>query len=191
MENLNLIKPEKVQNIINKFCYTIGMIPTSYKMSLTYEEQILAIGHYLETTVYPAINNNAEALAELQNLFLDLKNYVDNYFDNLDVQEEINNKLNQMAQDGTLEKIINQNIFNELNIKVNSNEKNINTLNNSLFANPIFTNPRNLGNNSPKFISFNPNNNNIDVVQKTNAGYLIYNFNNKNGDVSNASVFKF
>ena len=29
MENLNLIKPEKVQNIINKFCYTIGMIPTS------------------------------------------------------------------------------------------------------------------------------------------------------------------
>ena len=97
MENLNLIKPEKVQNIINKFCYTIGMIPTSYKMSLTYEEQIIAIGHYLETTVYPAINNNAEALGELQNLFLDLKNYVDNYFDNLDVQSEINNKLDEMA----------------------------------------------------------------------------------------------
>lgn len=108
MENLNLIKPEKVQNIINKFCYTIGMIPTSYKMSLTYEEQIIAIGHYLETTVYPAINNNAEALAELQNLFLDLKNYVDNYFDNLDIQTEINNKLDEMAQDGTLENIITQ-----------------------------------------------------------------------------------
>lgn len=106
MENLNLVKPEKVQNIINKFCYTIGIIPTSYKMSLTYEEQIIAIGHYLETTVYPAINNNAEALAELQNLFLDLKNYVDNYFENLDVQEEINNKLNQMAEDGTLQEII-------------------------------------------------------------------------------------
>ena len=106
MENLNLIKPEKVQNIINKFCYTIGMIPTSYKMSLTYEEQILAIGHYLETTVYPAINNNAEALAELQNLFLDLKNYVDNYFENLDVQVEINNKLDEMAQNGELQEMI-------------------------------------------------------------------------------------
>ena len=69
------------------------MLPTSYKMSLTYEEQILAIGHYLKTTVYPAINNNAEALTELQNLFIELKNYVDNYFDNLDVQEEINNKI--------------------------------------------------------------------------------------------------
>ena len=63
MENLEMIKPKRIQNIINKFCYTIGMIPTSYKMSLTYEEQIIAIGHYLETTVYPAINNNAEALA--------------------------------------------------------------------------------------------------------------------------------
>ena len=82
MENLNLIKPEKVQNIINKFCYTIGMIPTSYKVSLTYEEQIIAIGHYLEETVIPALNNNAEAVAELQSLFIQLKDYVENYFDN-------------------------------------------------------------------------------------------------------------
>ena len=65
MENLEIIKPERVQNIINKFCFTIGMIPTSYKISMTYEEQIIAIGNYLETTVYPAINNNAKALAEL------------------------------------------------------------------------------------------------------------------------------
>ena len=89
MENLTLIKPEKVQNIINKFCYTIGMIPSSYKLSLTYEEQILAIGKYLEETVIPALNNNAEAVAELQTLFVQLKDYVDNYFDNLDVQTDI------------------------------------------------------------------------------------------------------
>lgn len=106
MENLTLIKPEKVQNIINKFCYTIGMIPTSYKVSLTYEEQIIAIGHYLEETVIPALNNNAEAVAELQNLFIELKNYVNNYFDNLDVQQEINNKLDQMVADGTLPEIV-------------------------------------------------------------------------------------
>ncbi len=106
MENLTLIKPEKVQNIINKFCYTIGMIPTSYKMSLTYEEQILAIGHYLEETVIPALNNNAEAVAELQSLFIQLKDYVENYFDNLDVQKEINNKLDTMAASGELQEII-------------------------------------------------------------------------------------
>ena len=106
MENLTLIKPEKVQNIINKFCYTIGMIPTSYKVSLTYEEQIIAIGHYLEETVIPALNNNAEAVAELQSLFVQLKDYVDNYFDNLDVQNEINNKLDAMVADGTLPEIV-------------------------------------------------------------------------------------
>ena len=108
MENLEMIKPKRVQNIINKFCFTIGMIPTSYKISMTYEEQIIAIGNYLETTVYPAINSNAEALAELQNLFIDLKNYVDNYFDNLDIQAEINNKLDNMAQSGELADIIAQ-----------------------------------------------------------------------------------
>ena len=35
-----------------------------------------------------------------------LTDYVKNYFDNLDVQEEINNKLNEMAEDGTLQEII-------------------------------------------------------------------------------------
>lgn len=40
--------------------------------------------------------------------FTDLKDYVTNYFDNLDVQEEINNKLDEMALDGTLASIIAQ-----------------------------------------------------------------------------------
>lgn len=108
MADLEMIKPEKVQNLINKFCVTIGMIPTSYKEALTYEQQILAIGNYLEKVVYPAINNNAEALAELQSLFAELKDYVDNYFDNLDVQDEIDNKLEDMAEHGELSELITQ-----------------------------------------------------------------------------------
>lgn len=38
--------------------------------------------------------------------FNDLKDFVDDYFDNLDVQEEINNKLDAMAEAGTLQEII-------------------------------------------------------------------------------------
>lgn len=38
--------------------------------------------------------------------FTELKDYVDNYFDNLDVQEEINHKLDEMVLDGTLQDII-------------------------------------------------------------------------------------
>lgn len=98
--NINTLKP------FTKFCISIGMIPSSYKESLTYEEQLLWFCNYLENTVIPAINNNGEAVTELQNLFIELKNYVDNYFTNLDVQEEINNKLDEMAEDGTLQEII-------------------------------------------------------------------------------------
>ncbi len=108
MSDLNMIKPANVQGIINKFCLTIGMLPTSYKLSLTYEEQILAIGRYLEENVYPAINNNAEALLELQNLYQELKDYVDSYFEDLDIEEEINKKLDEMAESGELTEIIAQ-----------------------------------------------------------------------------------
>ena len=45
---------------------------------------------------------------ELLDAFNELQSYVNTYFDNLDVQTEINNKLDQMAQDGTLADIISQ-----------------------------------------------------------------------------------
>lgn len=91
-----------------KFCMSIGMVPTSYLSGLTIEEQILWFCSYLEKNVIPAINNNAEAVEELQRLYIELKDYVDNYFDNLDVQEEINNKLDEMAESGELAEIIAQ-----------------------------------------------------------------------------------
>ena len=85
-------------NFIN-FCMTIGEIPSSYKASLTYEEQILWLCKFLEEEVIPVVNNNSEVVKELQT-------YIGNYFKNLDIQEEINNKLEEMAQNGTLEEII-------------------------------------------------------------------------------------
>ena len=47
---------------------------------------------------------------------------IEHYFDTLDVQEEINNKLDEMAEDGTLAEIINEEIFNGLNSKINFNK---------------------------------------------------------------------
>lgn len=100
MINIENLKP------FPKFCWSIGMIPTSYKVSLTYEEQLLWFCDFLENTVIPTVNNNGQAVEELQNLFVTLTNYVNNYFDNLDVQEEINNKLDEMVENGTLQEII-------------------------------------------------------------------------------------
>lgn len=126
----DIIKPKTVGYTIDKFCHIIGVIPSTYKYALTYEEQIQAIGEYLEKEIFPAINENAEALSELQGLFLQLKDYVDNYFDNLDVQEEINNKLDDMVTQGTMAEIINQEIFGELNSQVEQNTSDITKLKN-------------------------------------------------------------
>lgn len=79
-------------------------------------------------------NNNAlnDNFTELNNNFANLTEYVNNYFKNLDVQDEIDKKLQEMAEDGTLANIINQEIFGELNNKITENTNNINSINNKL-----------------------------------------------------------
>ena len=52
------------------------------------------------------VNGMGTQVESLTNAFIVLKDYVDNYFKNLDVQDEINNKLDEMAEDGTLAQII-------------------------------------------------------------------------------------
>lgn len=53
-------------------------------------------------------NNLNENFTNLYNAYLALKAYVDEYFDNLDIQEEINAKLDEMAESGVLADIIAQ-----------------------------------------------------------------------------------
>lgn len=62
--------------------------------------------------------NTKEVVENYIEQFNELHDYVHDYFDNLDVQEEINNKLDAMVEDGTMAEIINQEIFGELNDKV-------------------------------------------------------------------------
>lgn len=81
------------------FCVHIGNIPTSYEERLSYYEMLEWFCKFLKKEVIPAVNINAEAVTELQN-------FVKHYFDNLDIQEEINNKLDEMAESGELADII-------------------------------------------------------------------------------------
>ena len=97
------------------FCnYVFKAIPLAFDESLSYYECLCGLLSYLKNTIIPTVNNNAEAVVELQNLYGELHDYVENYFDNLDVQEEINNKLDAMVEDGTLSNIINSYLFSEL-----------------------------------------------------------------------------
>lgn len=94
--------------------YLAKVIPLAFDESMSYYEQILSLLHYLKDEVMPVINNNAEAVVELQNLFNELKDYVDNYFDNLDIQEEVDNKLEEMYENGQLQSLIEE--FIELSV---------------------------------------------------------------------------
>lgn len=97
---------ETIESPFRRFVTTIGIFPTAFTDAMTYYECLAYLVKYLEETVIPAVNENAEALEELQTLYIQLKSYVDNYFANLDVQEEINNKLDSMVEAGTLQEII-------------------------------------------------------------------------------------
>ena len=92
-KEIKTIKP------FTRFLMTIGQLPSSYLISMTYEEQLLWFCNFLQNQVIPALNNNAEAVIELQE-------YVKNFFDNLDIQEEVNAKLDEMAESGELTEII-------------------------------------------------------------------------------------
>lgn len=89
-------KVEKLRPF-TRFLMTIGELPTSYLMSMSYYEQVLWFTKYLQEKVIPAVNNNAEVIEEIQN-----------FLKNLDLQDEVNNKLDEMAESGELEEIISQ-----------------------------------------------------------------------------------
>lgn len=83
-------------------------IPAVYDNTMSYYEELCALIKYLQDVVVPALNDNASAITTISEAVEQLKSYVENYFENLDVQEEINNKLDEMAEDGRLTDIIAQ-----------------------------------------------------------------------------------
>lgn len=104
--------PRRMPNVPPFVKFVCANVPMVFDDSLSYYEALCALWKYVQSMT-DVINNNAtleeefiEKVDGLEISFNELKNYVDNYFDNLDVQDEINNKLDQMAEDGTLAEIV-------------------------------------------------------------------------------------
>lgn len=70
------------------------ILPAVYDDSLSYYELLCKVVDYLNKVMEDDIN--------VVNLVNELEEFVNDYFDNLDVQQEINNKLDAMAEDGSL-----------------------------------------------------------------------------------------
>lgn len=98
-------KPKMMRPVPPFVKFVCANVPMVFDDSLSYYEALCALWKYIQGCV-DVINNNALLEEEFIEKFKELKSYVDNYFDNLDVQEEINNKLDEMAESGVLQDII-------------------------------------------------------------------------------------
>lgn len=100
--NLGGYKPLRPFNLFMK--NNFPFIENTFEALDTYG-LLCEIVKYLNTVIEntTTMETNVDLLASA---FNELNDYVSHYFDNLDVQEEINNKLDEMTEDGTLEEIV-------------------------------------------------------------------------------------
>lgn len=88
---------DKLNNVkrIPRFNYTIGMLPTSFKDSMTYQEQLTWLCNYFEATIEPSLNNTINAFNKLSSTVTEtLNDYNQTLTDaltqlNLDIQQAI------------------------------------------------------------------------------------------------------
>lgn len=82
-------------NVFKHLITTIGALPTSFIDSMSYYEMIAWLVNYIKTEVVPAINNNAEAVKEIQD-----------WIDTLDLSTYVGEKIDEMAASGELATLI-------------------------------------------------------------------------------------
>lgn len=98
------IRPDiKTQEPFRYFCNMV--LPAVYGDELSYYELLCKVTEYLNETMSNVndLNDNMKSFYEWMQ---QLQNWIDEYFDNLDVQQEINQKLDEMAENGQLQAIM-------------------------------------------------------------------------------------
>lgn len=99
MSCLNNYNLDVILKQLNCWCENWrGQIQTIFPSGMTQIEQIQQL--------FTAVKNTASAQLETMENFCELYKFVHDYFDNLDVQNEINSKLEEMIEDGTFANVI-------------------------------------------------------------------------------------
>ena len=83
------------------------VLPLVYDDSLSYYELLCKVVDYLNKSMEDVETLHGD-VTSLHTAYTELQNYVNNYFSTLDVQEEINTKLDKMAESGVLGNILSQ-----------------------------------------------------------------------------------
>jgi hypothetical protein len=81
------------------------VLPLVYDDSLSYYELLCKVVDYLNKTMED-VETLHDDVTNIREAYEQLQNYVNVYFSSLDIQQEINNKLNQMASDGSLSSLL-------------------------------------------------------------------------------------
>lgn len=81
------------------------VLPLVYDDSLSYYELLCKFVSYINNCIED-IGKLADDVTAISEAYRELENYVNSYFDSLDVQTEINNKLDEMARNGSLSALI-------------------------------------------------------------------------------------
>ena len=85
--------------------FTQAILPLDYDDTLSYYECLAKVTAKLNETIN-VVDVNNENMQSLHDAYVQLESFVNSYFDNLDVQAEIDNKLDEMVTDGTLLELI-------------------------------------------------------------------------------------
>lgn len=99
MSCLNNYNLDVILKQLNCWCENWrGQIQTIFPSGMTQIEQIQQL--------FTAVKNTASAQLETMEKFCELYEFVNDYFNNLDVQKEINNKLEEMIENGSFANVI-------------------------------------------------------------------------------------
>lgn len=145
--------------------YTIPVLPQVYGDELSY---------------YELLNKVIEKLNAMGITVNELIEYVNSYFDSKDWQQMVNNKLDSMVADGTLDNIINKKIFGELSGNVNmllENRKNFRNCKilciGDSFGRGVYDGNEHLENSWPTKLGQFANGSIIYNYCQNNAGFLV------------------
>lgn len=124
------LKPYNQLGSFKFWCQKV--LPLVYDDSLSYYELLCKVVDYLNNVIENVDNLN-DNINELLKTYEQLQNWVNHYFDTLDVQKEINNKLDEMASNGQLLNSLKP-YFDTLKQTIDNNADNISLLNNRVNA---------------------------------------------------------
>ena len=112
---------QNILNELNRWCMNYrGFINQVFSEQVTMEEKV--------TKLFWIIKKVAESQLDVTESYNKLYQFVVDYFDSHDFQTMVNNKLDEMAGDGTLEELINDRILGDVKNDIASVSKRVTTL---------------------------------------------------------------